>query len=480
MWSSHSARLSIIYQISIGSISYCGDYLSFEVSKSNQSGILFTAMVSMPNFQRLSQARNQIVSLVVRHKILIAVSCILAFSLTGFGILATKARNQILAQIETSKKATPYDVHNATGSGITLPTLAATPPDINVLGTSDYSVGNNGAGDTSFTPLSYPLPAALPTMLPYPTPPPFTVSSSTTLPCPGTATSTNSQVYLSSSTAQVGSTVTITIELRDCNNNLASNDNLRITQQTGDQTAKANGQSLPVTIQAQNGKASFTVTSQTAGTDTFLITDTNQNFPVTTPGYHNPSITFGNNSSGNANCTTSGGTPNSWYSDVYPASPVSAASSSTVTFAVAIRDCNKNPVSSDSIRVSLNSGDSGTQINGGASPAVFLVQNGQGSFTVTSAAAGTVALTVQDTTSSFTVTDPNNHNPSVVFSSSSAPAPTPTPDTSAPTPTPGSASTPTPVSNTPTPLPTSATTSANINHILSVYSALTQNFLEIL
>lgn len=147
-------------------------------------------------------------------------------------------------------------------------------------------------------------------------------------------------------------------------------------------------------------------------------------------------------SSGNSNCTTGSGVPNSWYSDVYPVSPVSASNGSA-TLTVNIRDCTINDVSSASnLKILLASGDPDTQINGQSLPVTIATQNGQASFTVSSQVAGTVGLTIQDTTDSFGITDTNNNNPSIVFSgSSSTSAPTSTP---APTPTPNSTQSPTP------------------------------------
>jgi len=124
------------------------------------------------------------------------------------------------------------------------------------------------------------------------------------------------------------------------------------------------------------------------------------------------------NSSGNSNCNTGSGTPNSWYSDVYPNPPVSTNNGS-MTLIVYIRDCNQKtaPVS-DNLTVTLTSNDSTAKINGSTSPVNIQTQNGQVSFTVSSQNTTTDTFTIQDTTSNFTVTDVNNHNPSVAFISS--------------------------------------------------------------
>ena len=142
--------------------------------------------------------------------------------------------------------------------------------------------------------------------------------------------------------------------------------------------------------------------------------------------------------------------PNSWYSDLYPISPVSTSNGSA-TLTVNIRDCTINNVSSSStVKISLSSGDSNTQVNGQNLPVSITTQNGQASFTVSSQITGTVDLTIQDTTDSFTVTDTNNNNPSVVFNGSSitsTPTETPTPNSTqsiSPSPTVLPTATPTP------------------------------------
>lgn len=126
-------------------------------------------------------------------------------------------------------------------------------------------------------------------------------------------------------------------------------------------------------------------------------------------------------SSGNSNCNTGSGTPNSWYSDVYPNPSAASSNNGSLTMYVYIRDCNQNtaPVS-DNLNISVSSGDSNTQINGHNLPFSVTTQNGIASFTVSSQVNGTVTLTVQDTTSNFTVTNVNNQNPSISFTSNSS------------------------------------------------------------
>lgn len=393
-------------------------------------------------------------SFLLRHIILI----LSVSSLVVFITIAMMVRADFIAKMKSAPKTTEKDYSYHAPRDTPNPTIPIpSPTDDKVLGTSDYDM------DTSDLDLNAPIPTIdfptiipLPTATPTPTNTPSFSSSSTS--CSGTPTVDNSQVYISSTTSQVNSSVTISIELKDCNNSFAPvNDDLRITLVSGDSNVKINGSSLPTTLTAQNGRLSFSVNSANAGSYTFLITDINRNFTVTTPGYHNPSVTFTNNSAGNSNCTTAAGVPNAWYSDVYPNPPVSTNTGS-MTLVVYIRDCNKNNVSTtETLTISLSSGDPNTKVSGSNLPYSLTTQNGQASFTVSSQANGTVTLIVQDTTSSFTVTNTSNNNPSVTFNSSSSSTPTPTPtatiipdSTDTPTPTPTTTS----QTNTPTPTPT--------------------------
>ncbi len=384
---------------------------------------------------------------------------------TGFIVWAMRLRSRMLSQMQASEKSVPSNyVYYASKSGELIPTVNLTPPsDSNVLG-----ISNAGKPDTShayippptFTPYPTPTPYVFPANAPIPTSAPVQ-SASQPASCAGIPTAYNSEAIVSSSSTQVNNPVTIEIQLLDCKNSFAAaNDTLIVTLISGDSTSKINGSVSPVTIQAQNGKASFSVVSTNATTDIFQINDTARSFNVTDPHNRNPSVTFTvYSASNNPNCTTAAGVPNSWYSDVYPASPQSANAGSSVTFSVVIRDCTKNTVEvSDNVYISLSSGDSTTKINGSSPPYSLTAQNGQASFTVASQNAGTNTFVVQDTTSSFTVTDQNNHNPSVVFNATPTPTPTPAPTTQpANTPTPVPTAIPT-VTPTPTPTPVVATT----------------------
>ena len=121
------------------------------------------------------------------------------------------------------------------------------------------------------------------------------------------------------------------------------------------------------------------------------------------------STTTTTSNSGNPNCTTGAGTPNSWYSDVYPNPSAASTNTGSITMYVYIRDCNQNtaPVS-DNLTITLASNDSTTTINGSTSPVNIQTQNGYVSFTVSSQNSTTDTFTIQDTTSNFTVTNVNN------------------------------------------------------------------------
>jgi hypothetical protein len=97
-------------------------------------------------------------------------------------------------------------------------------------------------------------------------------------------------------TANTGSTVTLTVNIQDCGKNNVSSDNLTITQISNDSSLTINNSSSPVNIQAQNGIATFNLTSQNAGTDTFTIQDTTSNFAVTDTNNKPPTIIFSGSS----------------------------------------------------------------------------------------------------------------------------------------------------------------------------------------
>lgn len=375
---------------------------------------------------------------------------VIVFLVIRFVVWAITFRNNFIASqknsqqnvSDTTSSVSPPDIKNFDIGGLTA-------SDGGVLGVSDT---NNNASHIYTPPVPTPFPEF--TLVPVPTYIPSSTattyytpqSNTTTHSCAGTPTAFNSEAIVSSSTTLINNPVDLTIELLDCNNNYGPvDDTLTVTLSNTDPSAQINGSASPATVKAQNGKVTVSINSQNAGTDTFIIHDVTRNFDVTDPHNHNPSITFGSNTTGNPNCTTGAGVPNSWFSDVY-VSPSAINVGANSTFSVVIRDCFKNTVpANDLLSISLSSGDSSTKVNGNNLPYTVTAQNGQASFNVSSQNSGTSILIVQDTTSSFKITDTNNSNPSVTFNSPTAPNPT---------------ATPTATSTSPTSVPTSAPTSA--------------------
>lgn len=93
--------------------------------------------------------------------------------------------------------------------------------------------------------------------------------------------------------ATIGSSVTFSVTIKDCNKNTVSaSDDLTISQTSNDSGLKVNGNTLPLNIKAQSGKATFTVSSPNAGTVTLTVRDTTNSFTVTDANNHNPSVVF--------------------------------------------------------------------------------------------------------------------------------------------------------------------------------------------
>lgn len=423
----------------------------------------------LPHLPRLNiEPVRKAMAFLIKHKIpvtgLVLVIAFITVALWYRGYLISKMN----AVPDNANNENSYSLKSDNPlPSIASPTPSDTPDTNSVLGASTKN-------PTLYNNMPLTLPTPFPTFAPLPTIAPLPITTTTT-----TNTSSNnnnsgnpncttgsgvpntwySDVYPNPPVTTSNGSITLLVYIRDCNKNTAPvNDSLTITLTSSDSTAKINGSSSPVTIQAQNGQASFTVSSQNNITDTFTVQDTTSNFTITDINNHNPNVTFtnaGSTASGNSNCTTTSGTPNFWYSEVSPTSPISANTGSTVTLTVNIKDCGKNNVSSDNLTFSQTSNDSSLTVNGSSAPVSIQAQNGVATFTVSSTNAGTDTFTIQDTTSNFTVTDANNHSPSIVFSGSSSTA-TPTPVPSAtPTPSPAGSPTPSPSqSATPTPSPT--------------------------
>jgi hypothetical protein len=385
----------------------------------------------IPSFNLL-QLKNRIVGIVYSQKKVIGFTAVISFCLVLFIGWTLQIRSNFIASIKTAGGIVSNELHASPTLDVNLSNLSNL--DLSILGTSD-SLGNSDSIDIPYT---YPTSASmlftsfapLPTYPPVPTFVPYITTVPTSAPdCSGTPTAYNSQAIVASSNSQVNNPVTIEIQLLDCHNNLAPvSDNLTVALVNSDGTARINGTTSPLYIQAQNGKVTFTVNSQINITDAFTITDTTRQFNVTDPHNRNPMVTFINNSTGNPNCTTALGVPNFWYSGVYPASIQMSSVGNAFSFNVQIKDCNKNIVSSDeSLNISLISGDSSATVNGHSLPYSITAHSGQINLSVNSQNAGMVTFIIHDSTSSFDITDSNNHNPGVNFTYSlpiSTPVPT--------------------------------------------------------
>ncbi len=368
--------------------------------------------------------------------------------ISAFIVVAIRYRNYLLSKMTSVSHNVANNVYYSAPFHDIVPTVAIptfSDTKNSVLGANDHSAP---------PPTPYPTMAPLPTSTPWPTlaplpttviptpaPAPSTASNSNCTTGSGTPNSWYSDVYPNPPINTNTGSVELVVVIRDCDIKTAPvGDKLTISLVSGDPNTQINGQAMPYTITAQNGQANFYVSSQVAGTVTLAVKDITSSFTITDISNNNPSITFSGSSSStgtstNSNCTTGAGVANSWYSDVYPVSPVTATVGSVANLNLVIRDCSQNPVSgTKSIKVSQTTNVAGVTVNGTSLPATFSAQNGQASFTVGSPNSGTVNLTVQDMTDSFTITDTSNQNPSVVFS--------------------GSTATPTPISVTPTVAPT--------------------------
>ncbi len=227
-----------------------------------------------------------------RYTTHILITAAVTASVVGIIVAGTRFQNSYLSDLAARRKAQSDRLRIPTPTrppetSVLFPTVA----ESSVLSDSESYVPPADTDEPIVIPTAAPLPTAFPTFAPLPTSAPVPTSAPA-LRCNGTATEYYSQVYVSPRSTGVGSTVTVTVELRDCKNALASDDTLAVSQLSNDGTLKINGQSGSVNMKAVNGKATFTATSQTAGTVTLKIIDTNQNFPVTEPGFKNPYFTF--------------------------------------------------------------------------------------------------------------------------------------------------------------------------------------------
>jgi hypothetical protein len=386
---------------------------------------------------------RKIVAFVIKHKI--SLTILVAF--IAFIIVAMWYRGYLLAKMSTTVNNNDNEIFNSTSSNNPLPSIAIPSP------TETPSSGVLGASNSynPYAPVTVPTPyptfAPLPTLPPLPTitMPVVNTSSNNSSGNPNCTTGSGapnswySDVYPNPSAASTSTgSITMYVYIRDCNQNTAPvKDKLTISLSSGDSNTQINGNKLPYSVTTQDGYVKFSVSSQVTGTVTLIVHDDSSNFTVTNINNQNPAITFTTSASGNSNCTTAAGVANFWYSEVSPASPISASTGSTVTLTVDIKDCSQNDVSSDKLTLTQTSSDSSVTVNGYAPPITVQAQNGKATFNVISQNAGTDTFTIQDATSNFTVTDAKNQNPSIIFSgSSTSPTPTPTPTpTVSPSPT---------------------------------------------
>ncbi|MCL5970169.1 MAG: hypothetical protein M1450_01540, partial [Patescibacteria group bacterium] len=286
----------------------------------------------LPRLPRLNTGQvKRALAFLVKHKTsatgLVFVIAFIAVALWYRGYLISKM-NAVPAN--TSSESSYY-----LKSESPLPTISSSPtpsdtPNItSVLGTS-----TKNSDSYNNVPLTFPTP--FPTFAPLPTiaPLPITTNTSSSNNTPanpncttgsGVPNSWYSDVYPNPPITTNTGSVTVIVVIRDCNRNtVSSNESLTISLSSGDPNTQINGNKLPYTITAQNGQASFSVSSQVSGTVTLTVQDTTSSFSVTDINNHNPVITFSNSASGNPNCTTASGVANFWYSVVSPTSPISA------------------------------------------------------------------------------------------------------------------------------------------------------------
>lgn len=261
------------------------------------------------NFKNLKKVKSipiKVIALLVAYKMLIIV--LIFLSLAAGALIVS--RNHFIAQIKTTKDSNfspPILSYSpAPDVSIAVASESAASPDTEVLGISTEK--------TTYTPIYKPTAIPTPTYKPVPIPTststPVVSSSLTTPVSTPTSSSSNSSGhtcasmgvspgvatawYSQTSTPQIvgSNTATITIELRDCNDTIAQvSDTLTITQTSGPKTT-VNGSSPPISIEATNGKAFFTIKSQTSGTAVYTVRDTSKSFNVTDPNNKPPEVTF--------------------------------------------------------------------------------------------------------------------------------------------------------------------------------------------
>ncbi len=265
-----------------------------------------------PHLPRLNiEPVKKVMAFLIKHKISVTS---LVFVI-AFITVALWYRGYLLSKMKAAPDNTSDEGFYSAKSDNPLPTIA-TPIPSDTPGTSSV-LGTSTKNSTLYNNVPLTLPTPFPTFAPLPTIAPLPITTTTTTNTSSTNNSSGnsncttgsgvpnawySDVYPNPPVTTNNGSITLIVYIRDCNKNTAPvNDNLTITLSSSDPTAKINGSSSPVTIQAQNGQASFSVSSQNNITDTFTVTDTTNNFTITDINNHNPSVIFTNTSSGNSN-----------------------------------------------------------------------------------------------------------------------------------------------------------------------------------
>lgn len=269
--------------------------------------------IDLRRFGKIKFAVFKITSLLLTHKILIMV--LIFLSLVAGALIGI--RNHFISQINIAQlnNSSPPPLNYSPE-----PEITEEASDSGSVSDDDSSVLGTSTRVETYIPIYYPSltpdPTYTPTPQPTPTPAPTSTPTSipvsinsTSTPSISTSTSSSSSAkncsnlgtspgvatawYSQASTPQeVNDTTTINIELRDCNNNIAPVvDTLTISQSSGP-ASTVNGNSPPISIETRNGKASFTVKSQTSGTAVYIVRNTTKSFNVTDPNNKHPKVTF--------------------------------------------------------------------------------------------------------------------------------------------------------------------------------------------
>ncbi len=173
---------------------------------------------------------------------------------------------------------------------------------------------------------------------------------------------------------------TITVTLKDTNNNAVSNKSVTLSQGSGSSTISPASQTSNA-----SGVATFTVKSTKAETITYTAAVTSDNVTITPTA----NVTFQPGVASAAQSTVSV-SKNSVFAD--------GTDSSTIT--VTLKDSNSNPISNKSITLSQGSGSSTIT----PSTAVTTNASGQAVFTVTNTKAESITYTATDADDSLTIT----------------------------------------------------------------------------